>query len=82
MFLLYLFQVSLQKSKKEEYEKEILETFCKVQVNTPLLDAIKQLTSYAKFSKELCTTKYKVNGDEIVKVWENIFVILQKKGLS
>jgi hypothetical protein len=27
----------------------------------------------------LCTIKYKVNGDEIVKVWENIFVILQKK---
>ena len=76
------FPSKFAKSKKEEYEKEILETFCKVQVNTPLLDAIKQLTSYAKFSKELCTTKYKVNGDEIVKVWENIFVILQKKGLS
>ena len=29
------------KSKKEEQEKEIMETFRKVEVNIPLLDAIK-----------------------------------------
>ena len=31
------------KSKKEEQEKEIMETFRKVEVNIPLLDAIKQI---------------------------------------
>ena len=31
------------KSKKEENEKEILDTFRKVQVNIPLLNAIKQV---------------------------------------
>ena len=45
------------KSKKKEEEKEILETFCKVEVNIPLLDAIKQVSSYANFLKELCTHK-------------------------
>ena len=31
----------LKKSKKEEQEKEILDTFRKVEVNIPLIDAIK-----------------------------------------
>ncbi|XP_040369481.1 uncharacterized protein LOC112184819 [Rosa chinensis] len=59
------------KSKKEELEKEILETFRKVQVNIPLLDAIKQVPKYAKFLKELCTTKRRLKGNETVKVSEN-----------
>ncbi|KAM2388571.1 hypothetical protein ACFXTH_038001 [Malus domestica] len=45
------------KSKKEQTDKEILDTFRKVQVNLPLLDAIKQVPKYAKFLKELCTNK-------------------------
>ena len=32
------------KTKKEEHDKEILDTFRKVQVNIPLLDAIKQVS--------------------------------------
>ncbi|XP_024042859.1 uncharacterized protein LOC112099672 [Citrus clementina] len=54
------------KSKKEEQEKDILETFRKVDVNIPLLDAIKQIPRYAKFLKELCTSKRKLRGDERV----------------
>jgi len=38
----------------EEVDKEILETFINVEVNIPLLDAIKQIPKYAKFLKELC----------------------------
>ncbi|KAL2251032.1 UNVERIFIED_CONTAM: hypothetical protein Sindi_2225500 [Sesamum indicum] len=45
------------KAKKEEEEKEIIETFRKVEVNIPLLDSIKQIPRYAKFLKELCTSK-------------------------
>ncbi|KAL0298941.1 UNVERIFIED_CONTAM: hypothetical protein Sradi_6553900 [Sesamum radiatum] len=52
------------KSKKEEEETEIFETFCKVEVNIPLLDAIKQIPRYAKFLKELCTNKGKLKGNE------------------
>ncbi|CAN6542477.1 unnamed protein product [Malus baccata var. baccata] len=37
------FPSRLKQSKKEENEKDILETFRKVQVNIPLLDAIKQV---------------------------------------
>ncbi|KAL5569950.1 hypothetical protein UlMin_026525 [Ulmus minor] len=66
-------------TKKEEHEKEILETFRKVQVNIPLLDAIKQVPRYAKFLKELCTNKRKLKGNEIVNFGENVSAVLQRK---
>ncbi|CAN6691845.1 unnamed protein product [Malus baccata var. baccata] len=66
-------------SKKEESEKDILDTFRKVQVNIPLLDAIKQVPKYAKFLKELCTTRKKISNKEVVKVSENVSAVLQRK---
>ncbi|KAM2115565.1 hypothetical protein ACFX1Q_023982 [Malus domestica] len=66
-------------SKKEEAEKDILETFRKVQVNIPLLDAIKQVPRYAKFFKELCTTRKRISTRKVVKVGENVSAILQRK---
>ncbi|CAN6711735.1 unnamed protein product [Malus baccata var. baccata] len=61
-------------SKKDEKEKDILETFRKVQVNIPLLEAIKQVPKYAKFLKELCTTKRRMSNKEVVKVNHLIFL--------
>ncbi|CAN6567583.1 unnamed protein product [Malus baccata var. baccata] len=66
-------------SKKEEAQKDILETFRKVQVNIPLLDAIKQVPRYAKFLKELCTTRKRISSKEVVKVSENVSAVLQRK---
>ncbi|CAN6716412.1 unnamed protein product [Malus baccata var. baccata] len=54
-------------SNKDESEKDILETFRKVQVNIPLLEAIKQVPKYAKFLKELCTTKRRMSNKKVVK---------------
>ena len=73
------FPSRLAKNKKEEEQKEILETFRKVQVNIPLLDAIKQVPRYAKFLQELCTNKRKLKGDELVRVGENVSAVLQRK---
>ncbi|KAF1881751.1 hypothetical protein Lal_00031898, partial [Lupinus albus] len=44
----------------EELDKDLLDTFTMVEVNIPLLDAIKQIPRYAKFLKELCTHKRKL----------------------
>ncbi|KAL0373157.1 UNVERIFIED_CONTAM: hypothetical protein Scaly_0997300 [Sesamum calycinum] len=71
-----------QKKKPEEEDeeaKEILETFRKVEVNIPLLDAIKQIPRYARFLKELCTSKGKLKGNERVSMGENVSAILQRK---
>ncbi|XP_048445099.1 uncharacterized protein LOC125479610, partial [Pyrus x bretschneideri] len=65
--------------KKEESEKDIFETFRKVQVNIPLLDAIKQVPKYAKFLKDLCNTKRRRANKEVVKVSENVSAVLQHK---
>ena len=73
------FPSRFMQTKKEEAEKDILETFRKVQVNIPLLDAIKQVPRYAKFLKELCTTRKRFSTKEVVKVGENVSAILQRK---
>ena len=55
----------LRAPKKLSKHSEIHESFKQVKVNIPLLDAIKQIPSYAKFLKELCTVQRKlgVNKD-------------------
>ncbi|RDX89788.1 hypothetical protein CR513_28436, partial [Mucuna pruriens] len=41
-------------ARKPESDEELLKMFRKVEINIPLLDAIKQVPKYAKFLKELC----------------------------
>nr|XP_027096108.1 uncharacterized protein LOC113716005 [Coffea arabica] len=73
------FPCRLEKTKKVEKEKELLDVFRKVKINIPLLDAIKQIPKYAKFFKDLCTDKRKLRGDERVAVGENVSAIFQRK---
>ncbi|XP_027181627.1 uncharacterized protein LOC113780002 [Coffea eugenioides] len=69
----------LAKAKKEDSVKEILDTFRKVKINIPLLDAIRQLPKYAKFLKGLCTNRNKLNVQDKIKVGENVLAVLQRK---
>ncbi|CAL2259848.1 unnamed protein product [Prunus armeniaca] len=66
-------------SKKEQVSKDILETFRKVQVNIPLLDAIQQIPSYEKFLKELCTNKRKFKENETMALSEEVLAVLLRK---
>jgi hypothetical protein len=52
------FPSMLAKLKEDEQEKEILDTFRKVQINISLLGAVKQIPKYVL--KELCTNKKKM----------------------
>jgi hypothetical protein len=74
-----LFPRRLVKARKEKTEQDIFENLWKVEVNTPLLDAIKQIIRYAKFLKEMCTNKKKLNIDEKIRVKKNVFVVIQRK---
>ena len=69
---------AISNKKMEEAEKEILETFRKVEVNIPLLDAIKQIPRYAKFLKELCTNKRKLKGSERISMGRNVSALIGK----
>ncbi|XP_040947357.1 uncharacterized protein [Gossypium hirsutum] len=73
------FPQRLRKEKSDDVNAEILETFQKVQVNVPLIDAIKQVPRYAKFLKELCTSKRKLSGNEISSLCENVSAVFRKK---
>ncbi|RDX60336.1 hypothetical protein CR513_61526, partial [Mucuna pruriens] len=44
-------------ARKSDSDDELLKMFRKVEINIPLLDAIKQIPKYAKFLKELCVHK-------------------------
>nr|XP_027083430.1 uncharacterized protein LOC113705711 [Coffea arabica] len=70
------FPSRLEKSKKQDKEKEILEVFHKVEINIPLLDAIKQVPKYAKFLRDLCVNRRRLRGDERVIVGENVSAVL------
>jgi hypothetical protein len=55
------FPHAMTKPRKVNHNSEIFETFKQVRINIPLLDAIKLVPSYAKFLKDLCTVKRKLN---------------------
>ena len=56
--------------------EKILEMFNKVKLNVPLLDAIQQVPSYAKFLKDMCTKKEKTNVPKKMFLATNISEIL------
>ena len=54
----------LRAPKKVNNHSEIYELFKQVKLSIPLLDAIKQIPSYAKFLKDLCTMKRKLGANK------------------
>ncbi|RVW67315.1 hypothetical protein CK203_064003 [Vitis vinifera] len=58
---------------------EILEVLRQVKVNIPLLDMIKQVLTYAKFLKDLCTIKRGLTVNKKAFLTEQVSAILQCK---
>ncbi|CAL2255275.1 unnamed protein product [Prunus armeniaca] len=69
----------LQKHKRDQQTMDILELFRKVQINIPLLDAMKQIPAYPKFLKDVCTNKRKFATHEKVMLSEECGAVLLKK---
>ena len=57
----------------------MLEVLRQVKVNIPLLDMIKQVPTYAKFLKDLCTVKRGLNVDKKAFLTEQVSAIIQCK---
>ncbi|XP_042387373.1 uncharacterized protein LOC121979449 [Zingiber officinale] len=62
--------------KSREFQ-EMMEIFSRVEVNIPLLKAIKHIPKYAKFLKDLCVNKKKLKGDELVSAGESVSALFQ-----
>ena len=69
----------LRQERKSQFTQDIFETLRKVEINIPLIDAIKQIPSYAKFIKELCTNKRRFKDHEEVKLTEEVSAVLSRK---
>ena len=73
------FPQSLKTKKKAINKAEILEVLRQVKVNIPLLDMIKQVPTYAKFLKDLCTVKKGLNIDKKAYLTDQVSAIIQCK---
>ena len=75
------FPQALRKRKNSINQTEILEVLRKVKVNIPLLDMIKQVPTYAKIFKGLCTVKRGFNGNKKAFLTEQVSAIIECKTL-
>ena len=73
------FPQAIQKKKNHVKQTEILEVLREVKVNIPLLDMIKQVPTYAKFLKDLCTVKRSLNVNKKVFLTEQSSAIIGNK---
>ena len=73
------FPQAIQKKKNHVKQTEILEVLREVKVNIPLLDMIKQVPTYAKFLKDLCTVKRSLNVNKKVFLTEQVSAIIGNK---
>ena len=72
----------LKNNKQNPHMDKIIEIFNQVKINVPLLDAIQQVPSYAKFLKDMCTKKRKTNVPKKVFLATNISERLWVRSLS
>ena len=65
--------------KKKNYvnQPEMLEFLRQVKLNIPLLDMIKQVPTYAKFLKDLCTVKRGLNVNKKAFLTEQVSAIIE-----
>ena len=75
------FPQALRGKKKASKQEGILEVLRQVKVNIPLLDMIKQVPTYAKFLKDLCTVKKGLGIDKKAFLTEQANSIIQCKTL-
>ena len=73
------FSQLLRKKKNHVNQTEMLEVLRQVKVNIPLLDMIKQVPTYAKFLKDLCTVKKSLNVNKKAFLTEQVSAIIENK---
>ena len=73
------FPQALRRRKSSVNQTEMLEVLRQVKVNIPLLDMIKQVPTYAKFLKDLCTVKRGLNVNKKAFLTEQVSAIIECK---
>ncbi|CAM8890380.1 unnamed protein product [Rhodiola kirilowii] len=73
------FPVPARVPKQHVMDEDVFELFSKVEINIPLLEAIKQIPRYAKFLKELCINRRRSTRYDQELVSRNVSVVIQRK---
>ncbi|CAM8905497.1 unnamed protein product [Rhodiola kirilowii] len=73
------FPVQVPAPKKYVMDREVWELFSKVEINIPLLEAIKQIPRYSKFLKELCTNRRRGTQPDQELMSRNVSAMIQHK---
>ncbi|CAM8962793.1 unnamed protein product [Rhodiola kirilowii] len=73
------FPVQVRAPKKYVMDREVWELFSKVEINIPLLEAIKQIPRYSKFLKELCTNRQRGTQPDQELMSRNVSAVIQRK---
>ncbi|XP_047943030.1 uncharacterized protein LOC125189845 [Salvia hispanica] len=69
----------VQKKKTDAQFSRFLDIFRKVNLNIPLVEALQEMPTYAKFLKDVLSKKKKWTDYETVNISENCSAIIQKK---
>ncbi|CAM8999043.1 unnamed protein product [Rhodiola kirilowii] len=72
------FPVLARAPKRYVMDKDVWELFSKVEINIPLLEAIKQIPRYAKFLKELCTNRRRGTHVDQELMSRNVSAVIQR----
>ncbi|CAM8934310.1 unnamed protein product [Rhodiola kirilowii] len=73
------FPVPARVPKQHVMDEDVFELFSKVEINIPLLEAIKQIPRYAKFLKELCTNRRRSTRYDQELMSRNVSAVIQRK---
>ncbi|CAM8997363.1 unnamed protein product [Rhodiola kirilowii] len=73
------FPVPARVPKQHVMDEDVFKLFSKVEINIPLLEAIKQIPRYAKFLKELCTNRKRSTRYDQELMSRNVSAVIQRK---
>ncbi|KAL3502782.1 hypothetical protein ACH5RR_037231 [Cinchona calisaya] len=72
------FPQRLKEDEKMKKFRTFLEIFKKIKINLPFIEAIENMPSYAKFMKQILSSKRRLMGDEILCLNEGCSAIIQR----
>ncbi|CAM8948356.1 unnamed protein product [Rhodiola kirilowii] len=73
------FPVPARVQKQHVMDEDVFELFSKVEINIPLLEAIKKIPRYAKFLKELCINRRRSSRNDQELMSRNVSAAIQRK---
>nr|XP_016503112.1 PREDICTED: uncharacterized protein LOC107821205 [Nicotiana tabacum] len=72
------FSQRLVKQKKEDQYKKFMEMLCQIQLNIPLMDALREMPGYAKMMKDLMSWKFDFQDLSTVTLMQTCSAVVTK----